>query len=42
MADERTLLSRRAATLKRALLAFWSVWWTVVFATNLADAAKAL
>jgi hypothetical protein len=25
---------------KRALLAFWASWLTVVFGTNLADAAK--
>src|SRR4051812_13809660 len=28
--------------LKRSLLAFWAVWLTVVFLTNLADAGKAL
>jgi hypothetical protein len=31
----------RAVNLKRTLLAFWAVWFTVVFATNLFDAAKA-
>jgi hypothetical protein len=31
-----------ATLLKRGLLLFWAVWLTVVFATNLADAAKAL
>lgn len=31
-----------ARTLKRTLLAFWAVWLTVVFATNVADAAKVL
>jgi len=28
--------------LKRTLLGLWSLWWTVVLATNLADAAQAL
>jgi hypothetical protein len=30
-----------ALLLKQALLLFWSAWFTVVFASNLADAAKA-
>src|SRR5262245_50232693 len=29
------------ALLKRSLLLFWAVWFTVVFLTNAADAAKA-
>jgi hypothetical protein len=33
---------RADAILKRSLITVWSLWWTVVFATNLADAAKAL
>ena len=33
---------RTAVLLKRLLLVCWAVWLTVVFATNLADAAKAL
>src|SRR5262249_12068348 len=34
--------SRRMATfLKRGLLLFWAAWLTVVFTTNLLDAAKA-
>jgi hypothetical protein len=33
---------RPAVLLKRLLLACWAVWLTVVFATNLADAGKAL
>jgi len=35
-------LNRPAVLLKRGLLFFWSIWLTVVFATNLCDAAKAL
>lgn len=31
-----------ATRLKRALLLFWAVWLTVVFATNFCDALKAL
>jgi hypothetical protein len=35
-------INRPAILLKRGLLLFWSVWLTVVFATNLCDAGKAL
>jgi len=31
-----------AITLKRTLLGFWALWLTIVFATNLCDAAKAV
>ena len=35
-------LNRSALFLKRSLLLFWAVWFTLVFATNLCDGAKAL
>jgi hypothetical protein len=41
MADEGRGGRCRAVLLKRSLLALWSVWWTVVFASNVADAAEA-
>ena len=42
-ADDRgPVVGRSAVILKRALLGFWAVWLTVVFATNVADAGKAL
>lgn len=34
--------SREPALLKRALLVFWAVWFSIVFLTNVADAAKAV
>jgi hypothetical protein len=33
---------KRVFVLKRALLGGWALWWTVVLATNLTDAGKAL
>jgi hypothetical protein len=42
MSEEQTAVRRGVVILKRGLLAFWSVWWTVVLATNIADGAKAL
>jgi hypothetical protein len=35
-------MNRSAVPLRRVLLAGWSVWWTLVVATNLTDAAKGL
>jgi hypothetical protein len=41
--DEKgTPIRRPAVWLKRTLLAFWAAWHTLVFATNLCDAGKAL
>ena len=42
MSEERQTSGGLEVFLNRALLAIWSLWWTVVFTTNLADAAKAL
>jgi hypothetical protein len=36
------VIQRRSLFLKRTFLAFWSVWLTLVFATNVCDAGKAL
>jgi hypothetical protein len=36
------MTDRYVLFLKRALLAFWAVWLTVVFVTNVLDAARAL
>src|SRR5262245_41918048 len=36
------MFNRPAVFLKRALLLFWSVWLTIVFATNVLDAGKAV
>lgn len=36
------MAQRPAVFLKRALLAFWAAWFTVVFATNLLDGARHL
>ena len=33
---------RQTVLLRFILLALWNAWWTVVFATNISDAAKAL
>jgi hypothetical protein len=40
--EKGTPTRRPAALLKRTLLAFWAAWHTLVFATNLCDAGKAV
>jgi hypothetical protein len=40
MLEGRSASGRRVVFLKRTLLALWSVWWTIVFATNVMDGAK--
>ena len=42
MPEPRPVPLGSAVTLKGGLLALWALWWTVVFATNVCDAAKAL
>jgi hypothetical protein len=42
MLEETPVSGRQVVFLKRTLLALWSVWWTIVFATNLVDGAKLL
>jgi hypothetical protein len=41
-AEKSTPTARHAVLLKRGLLLFWALWLSLVFATNLLDAAKAL
>jgi hypothetical protein len=40
--DREIVVCRHSIFLKRALLAFWAAWLSVVFATNLFDAGKAV